>query len=127
MKKSSIKTCKLLLDNIEKDRYQNPKSIALNAIQVSKGTTYFVDFDFDIQNKDFDRHIKDIVFEATGNEDCFNIVKTRGGYHVLIDPSKTTEKRWYQNMTENKLIDQKGDLLLPVVGCCQGDFVPHFI
>ncbi|MAX51431.1 MAG: hypothetical protein CMH22_05585 [Methylophaga sp.] len=127
MKNASIKTAKMILDNIGKDRYQNPKSIALNAIQVSKSGSFRVDFDFDISNKNYDKHIKDIVYEATGNIDCFDIVQTKGGYHVLVDPSKTTEKRWYQNMMSNKNVDQAGDLLLPVPGCCQGDFTPKFI
>lgn len=127
MKSASIRTAKMILDNIGKERYQNPKSVALNAIQISKSKTFRVDFDFDIANKNYDKHIKEIVWEATGNPNSFDIVKTRGGYHVLIDPSKTYIKRWHQNITANENVDQSGDLLLPVPGCCQGDFVPKFI
>lgn len=127
MKSASIKTAKMILDNIDKNKYQNPKSVALNAIQVSKSGVFRVDFDFDIINEHYDKHIKDIAYESTGNIDCFDIIKTKGGYHVLVDPSKTTEKRWYQNLVSNKNVDQSGDLLLPVVGCVQGDFVPKFL
>ena len=127
MKKASIKTLKDLADNIGKDIYQNPQSVSLNAIQISKSRTVFVDFDFDVVNKSYDKYIIDIIYENTGNMDCFNIIKTRGGYHVLIDPSKTTNKKWYQNVINNKNVDQKGDLLLPVVGCAQGGFIPCFV
>jgi hypothetical protein len=126
-KKASITTLKMIVDNIGKDRYQNPYSISLNAIQVSKSRTFRVDFDFDVPNQHYDQHIKDIAFEATGNKECFEIIKTRGGYHVLVDPKKTAEKMWYQNLTKGGVPDQMGDLLLPVPGCCQGGFTPHFI
>jgi len=127
MKKASITTAKMILDSISKDRYQNPKQVALNAIQVSKSKTFRLDFDFDVINRDYDKHIKDIVQEATGNSSSFDIIKTRGGYHVLVDPKHTHDKRWYQNIRSNNLVDQSGDLLLPIPGCCQGDFTPHFI
>jgi hypothetical protein len=127
MKKASITTAKMILDSISKDRYQNPKQVALNAIQVSKSKTFRLDFDFDVINRDYDKHIKDIVQEATGNSSSFDIIKTRGGYHVLVDPKDTYNKRWYQNIRSNNLVDQSGDLLLPIPGCCQGDFTPHFI
>ena len=115
VKKASLKTIKMLVDNIDKDNYQNPQAVALNALQVSKSRTVFVDFDFDIENRNYDRHIEDIAFEATGYHGSFDIVKTRGGYHVLVKPSKTIYKAWYQNMQGNNT-DQSGDLLLPVPG-----------
>lgn len=127
MKKASLLTARMILDNIGKDRYQNPKSISLNALQVSKSRTIVVDFDFDVANLDYDGHIKDIAYETLGNDECYKIVRTRGGYHILIDPTKTTEKNWHQNISKNKLVDQSGDLLLPVPGCVQGGFVPKFI
>jgi len=125
MKNASIKTAKTILDNIAKDKYQNPKSIALNAIQVSKTKTFRVDFDFDTGMDVTD--LKRIVEESVGNDNCFDIIQTRGGFHVLVNPIKTSNKRWYQNLSAYTTVDQSGDLLLPVVGCCQGDFIPHFI
>ena len=127
MRKASLKTAKMILDNIDKGIVRNPKAIALDAVQVSKSRTVFVDFDFDIRNSDFDRHIFDILVEATGNEHCFDIIRTKGGYHTLVRPSQTINKNWHQNISINKSIDQSGDLLLPMVGCVQGDFVPKFI
>jgi len=116
MKNASIKTAKTILDNIAKDKYQNPKSIALNAIQVSKTKTFRVDFDFDT-GMDV-RDLKRIVEESVGNDNCFDIIQTRGGFHVLVNPIKTSNKRWHQNLSAYTTVDQSGDLLLPVVGCC---------
>lgn len=127
LRRASLKTAKMVLEDIDKGRVRNPKAIAMDAIQVSKSKTFIVDFDFDIVNENYDKHIGDIVYEATGNEDCFNILKTRGGYHVLVDPSLATDKKWYQNLTKNNNIDQTGDLLLPVAGCIQGGSTPKFI
>lgn len=127
MRKASIRTAKMILSNIEMERYQNPKSIALNAIQVSKSKTVFVDFDFDINNSNYEKHITDIANEATGNEKSFYIVKTRGGYHVLVKPELTTNKTWFKDMVKDSHIDQTGDLLLPVPGCVQGGYTPKII
>lgn len=127
MKKASIKTVKMILDNIEKDKHQNPKSIALNALQTSKSKTFRVDFDFDTTDEKYGAELKNFVTRVTGNKSCFDIVKTRGGYHVLVNPSITTNKMWYQNLSQNPMVDQSGDLMLPVPGCTQGGFVPKFI
>lgn len=129
MKKASIKTAKMILDNLEKDKYQNPKSIALNAVQVSKSRTVFVDFDVDYKEEGYSNHIKVWMDDRVGYG-VSKIIETRGGFHVLIEPGDVWEefkKNWYQSVSKNQYIDQKGDLLLPVVGCCQGGFVPKFI
>lgn len=127
MKKASIKTAKMILDNIDKDKYQNPKSIALNAVQVSKSRAVFVDFDFDVEpNPLFKLRLFELAEEATGNKESFDVIQTRGGYHVLVRPKLCNNKKWHQELSKNSYVDQKGDLLLPVVGCCQGGFVPKF-
>lgn len=130
MKKASIKTAKMILDNLEKERYQNPKSVALNAIQVSKSRTVYVDFDVDFKEKGYGIHLKEWVSDRLGYTSDFNIIETRGGFHVLVKPNSVEEvfkKTWHQNISKNQYIDQEGDLLLPVPGCVQGDFVPKFI
>jgi len=127
MKKASLLTVKKIIDNIGYDRYQNPKSVALSSIQVSNSRTYYVDFDFDIDNQHYDRHIYDISMEATGDENSFKIIKTRGGYHILVEPELTKNKKWHQGIRKNLNVDQVGDLLLPVPGCVQGDYVPKIL
>lgn len=101
----------------------NPHKVVLTEIQKACSRKVFIDFDFDniIFNKDDFNFI---------NRDCLHIVKTHGGFHALIETDKVSEeykKSWYNNMSKVKGVDVRGDNLLPVPGCCQGGFVPHFI
>jgi hypothetical protein len=121
MRKASFLTAKELLNDIEKDVYSNPTSVGYNAIQKSKSRTSYIDFDFDL----------DVLpdFTTAINENALTIVKTRGGFHVLVEVEKVEEqykKSYYQAM--NKLgADVSGDCLMPFVGCTQGGFTPMFL
>lgn len=58
----------------------------------------------------------------------FKVLDTRGGYHILINPTKVKES--YKNSfykTFLKFSDQQGDLLIPVPGTYQGGYVPKFL
>jgi hypothetical protein len=85
-----------------------------------------MDFDFDYVTYDYlIDELKDII-----NEDSYNILETRGGHHVLVEMIKIEgefRKNWYNNITKIKGCDISGDNLIPVVGCTQGNFVPHFV
>lgn len=85
--------------------------------------------DFDILDEnDFDVCIDKIV--EILNSECINLVKTRGGFHLLIELAKidkSIEKTWYKAITSIDGIDIKGDNMIPVIGTYQGGFVPHFI
>lgn len=131
IRKASLKTAKMILDDIEYDRISNPKSTALNALQVSKSRMVWFDFDIDVEKNDEN---KDLIITTAMNAletMHFRIVETHGGYHLLVDNTKIDEskkKSWYNGIVNSELnIDQKGDLMMPVVGCCQGDFTPKFI
>ena len=63
-------------------------------------------------------------------------IQTRGGYHLMVNTGlvKVTFNfkgldipNWYKQITEMYPVEQSGDLMLPVIGCCQGKFVPKFI
>jgi len=41
--------------------------------------------------------------------------------------NKEFEKTWYKDIMSIPGVDIKGDNLIPVPGCTQGDFIPHFI
>lgn len=63
------------------------------------------------------------------NLDCVQALKTRGGFHLLIELKKIQtqfEKTWYRKLTALEGVDIRGDNLIPVVGCTQGEFVPYF-
>lgn len=106
-----------------KSKNFNPQQEVMSTIQKSVGNKVYLDFDID--DKGFDLNQLDGVL----NRSCLRIVQTRGGYHVLVkldklDPS--FKKTFYQNMMALG-VDQSGDQLLPVPGCTQGGFMPHFV
>lgn len=131
-KKANIKLLKDIADNIAKDNWQNPKSMALNALQTAKAKSVYIDFDVD--SKDVDLSVLDKIVPS-----AYDVVETRGGYHILVRPfvagqgygpdNQPRNKTWYNDIMKafGKDIDQKGDLLLPVPGCVQGNFTPKFI
>lgn len=103
----------------------NPKSISMSAIQNSPSRKVYSEFDFDEANPD------DLMDTIRGkiNEDCLTFVKTRGGFHLLVEHSKIKpeyEKTWYNLIARSKGVDVRGDMLLPMPGCFQGTFEPHF-
>lgn len=109
---------------------------AMSCIQKSKSRTCFVDFDIDDKGVDL-RELQEVTPEG------YTILETRGGYHVLIQPSvanKAIEEanaeegqvpyktNWHSKMLEIfPEIDNTGDQMIPVPGCVQGGFTPKFI
>lgn len=104
----------------------NPHQEVMSEIQKACSRKIFFDLDFDnVSLENTMQEVKKYV-----NEDCLTILKTRGGFHLLIELSKldkTYEKTWYKNITSIEGCDIKGDNLIPIVGCSQGGFIPHFI
>lgn len=111
----------------EISNYQNPSSLALSEIQRAKSRTVYVDFDFDT-DKPYSHFEKDILNII--NEEAINVIKTRGGFHVLVAPDKVIHEyksNWYQNLTKFKECDVAGDNLIPFVGTRQGDSIPYLL
>lgn len=103
----------------------NPHQELLSEIQKSKSRTCFVDFDFDIEESDFEDLLKNI--NNILNQESYRILKTRGGFHLLVEPDKiTTSNKWYQQLN-NLGVDITGDNMIPVPGCYQGEFTPYFL
>ena len=105
----------------------NSHQEALSEIQKAKSRTCWIDFDIDASNPEV---IDELVLEIKGyiNSDAVVWLKTRGGVHCLVDPEKVEQKyksTFYRNIA--KCADQTGDNMIPVPGCCQGGFTPHFI
>lgn len=124
MKKATVSTLKQLADNLGTENYKNPYTVALSCIQTAKGKTRYIDFDIDTDPQE---NIEEIISPYI-NIEATTVIKTRGGYHVLVDPEKVSIQ--YKNSFYRELsveADQHGDLLLPVVGCRQGDFEPKLI
>jgi hypothetical protein len=119
--------------------YNNVHSEAISSVQRSKANTIWVDFDIDT---------KDINIELLKNillPECFKVLETRGGYHVLVNSKRATEinkqvqsrklkgyeykypLNWYMEIKNLFEVDQSGDQLIPIPGCSQGGFIPKFV
>jgi hypothetical protein len=107
-------------------RVLNPVSEALTAVHQNLGTTYFKDFDYDhVSFEDLKPKV-----EKSINLSAVNFLKTNGGYHVLVTLEKIEQqyaKSWFLNLTRIKGCDVRGDNLIPIPGCIQGNFTPYFI
>lgn len=123
---ATIKSTKELIDKITNtyDGY-NPHQIVLSNIQKSPSKRRYLDFDFDgVDVDDLKLNLLNII-----NEDERVIVKTRGGVHVLVNIERIKNKKFYAEMMKLDGLDGSSnvDALLPVIGCTQGGFTPHFI
>jgi len=111
------------------NKNMNPQAEVMSEIQKSKSKTRYAHFDLD--NDDpiaLSQEIIDITKYV--NKDALTMVKTRGGVHILIDPTKVTpdyRHTWYNKISNISSSDQTGDMMLPVIGCTQGNYIPHFI
>lgn len=123
--KAMIKVMKRYIDIIEcQGRGYNITSEAMSAVQKSKSRTHVVDFDIDTKDVDLNL-MKDIL-----PDNAYNILETRGGYHLLIKPGNMSvgdAKNWYQRVKATFPVDQAGDQMIPVPGTYQGGFTPRFI
>lgn len=118
----AIRHCADLLENTNKG--YNLVQETMSCVQKSKSRTVFVDFDID--DKTADLHL---LKQVGLPEDCYTVVETRGGYHILVDVRRFQGKdypHWYNNMKELFVVDQVQDQLLPVPGTIQGDFEVKF-
>jgi len=123
--KASLNTLSSLVDNIKKNhRTASPHKEALSCIQTSPAEKVFIDFDVDEKEEGTLEKITNILNGITPE-----IIETRGGYHILVriaDIPKVQDKRgWYVAM--GGMSDAMGDVLVPCVGCVQGDFIPRFL
>lgn len=122
-KNSLIELAKKITSNY--DGY-NPHQLVMSEIQKSSSNRKYHDFDFD------NVEVNDVLSQLEGkiNKEAISVVKTRGGFHLLVDYEKIDKeftKTWYNAISKIEGVDVRGDNLLPVVGCYQGGFIPHFV
>jgi hypothetical protein len=106
----------------------NPHQELMSEIQKAYSRKVFFDLDFD--GIDIIDVRNEIIANDILNIDCCNFLQTRGGFHLLIELSKIDkkfQKTWYNSLVKLNGIDIKGDNMIPVPGCTQGNFIPHFI
>lgn len=129
--KATLESAIKLIKSIDnQNTNMNPHQEVLSEIQRCKSRTCYVDFDLDWtdspQNEMFVIQSISQFFDNEGVE----FLKTRGGYHILVDPEKvrpSIKHKWYQFMAKQPYVDQTGDQMIPVPGTYQGGFTPHFI
>jgi hypothetical protein len=104
----------------------NPHQEVMSEIQKACARKVYFDLDYDHVELE---SVMSVARECL-NVDCLKVLKTRGGFHVLVALDKLDKryaKSWYKAMTSIPGCDIKGDNLIPVPGCVQGGFVPHFL
>lgn len=100
----------------------NPHQEVLSEIQKTTGTKKYIIFDIDDKDETVLNTCIDIV---SGNLD---VIETRGGYHLFVHKDKIDkieDKQWYKKIAAYS--DQINDIMTPVVGCTQGNFMPKII
>jgi hypothetical protein len=124
--KAAKNLLKTLADKITK-QYENYNTyqLAMTELHRAKSRTFVVDFDYD--NIEYDSIREEI--NSVLNKDSFSVLKTRGGFHVLVNPDKVDQDK--RNKWHKKLVslgaDVVGDCLIPVVGTLQGNHSVEFI
>jgi hypothetical protein len=100
----------------------NVHQLALTELHKAVSRKWIIDFDFDnIPQEKVLTNLADYV-----NMDAVSILETRGGFHLLVEIGKIAaefSKKWYQGIS-GLGADVVGDALVPIPGCCQGNFVP---
>lgn len=101
----------------------NPHSEVMSEIQKACSRKIYFDLDYDgTKWADFKAKVAGKI-----NLDSLQVLVTRGGFHVLVELAKVEEryrKYWYQTLSAVAGCDVRGDNLIPVPGCVQGDFIP---
>ena len=121
MKKATFELVKKCVDLLESNgKGFNVHGEALSCIQRSKSKSHFCDFDID--NKGVDLSLLNNILPP----DSFDIIETRGGFHVLVKTRLAPKSKWHQEIRNSFDVDLVGDQLLPVPGCVQGGFIPSF-
>lgn len=107
----------------------NPHQEILSIIQTSYKKKRFVNLDFDLVS--IEDTLNTIKEQDIINESCLHVIKTRGGFHLLIEITKINpiySKTWYRKATALPGVDlsaHSSDGLMPVPGCVQGGFSPY--
>lgn len=121
----------------------NPHQEVLSEIQKACSRKLYIDFDYDVEHyypilpekEDYtdEEKIKFLIKDISCciNIDSCHILRTRGGIHCLVEPSKVDsqfQKSWYLNLSNLHGFDEssRGDNMIPIPGCTQGGFTPYF-
>lgn len=132
IRKATLNLTKRLITLISEGKCSKLEQDVLSELHKSKGRGLFVIADFDIKDTfrcklDFhDRYLRDKI-----NINAYQLLKTRGGYHCIIESLLIRSKygkTWWKSINSIPEIDKlDSDMLIPIPGCIQGNFSPYFI
>ena len=127
---------KTISDSIMNEKFINPTSMVLNCVHKSKSKRGVFDVDLDLlpnvnEHYTFDDINKLIVDNDVLPFEAFDLVRTRGGFHVLVKLDlvpNNYKKSWHNNFNKlfksNKDIFEdvmmNGDGFIPISGTLQG-------
>lgn len=140
VKKTCAYVAQKLVEDGFKGKFMNPISLSLNAYQNKEcnSRNIYKDFDFDfVDLKQTLQKVKEVI-----NMDAVTVIKTRGGFHILVKISAVQpefKNKWYLGITQiegcdlnsqgHKKNQEKSkeiiDTLIPLVGTYQGGFIPY--
>lgn len=132
--KSGLQMLKRIADKVgDGNENYNPKSLALDVLQVTPARKIYFDIDIDfLEEKNFAIFISMISLFI--NPDCIQFVQTRGGFHALVKLNEIKEQfknTWHKGFTQITFNDvgimMNSDGLLPIPGCFQGGFTPRLL
>jgi hypothetical protein len=101
----------------------NPHQEMISEIQKACSRKVYLDIDFDEVDLD---ETMDKVSKII-NMDALHVLKTRGGFHLMVELSKVAEqykRTWYKDLMNLDGVDIKGDNMIPIPGSYQGGFSP---
>lgn len=136
--RAGLELLKGIAQKVADNNPYNPRSLAMDCIQVTSTRKIYFDTDIDCNNpSDLDNVERQIIIQSIKsniNIDCCTFIRTRGGMHCLIKKEDIDQKfknSWYQTISQlgnsNWSITMNKDNLLPLVGTFQGGFIPSFI
>lgn len=135
-REASYLTIDALNDFNRKNDFRNPHSVALNMIQVSPSRKCYFDIDIDT-NEGYEMPVDTLIQKITDAgipRVCYEIIKTRGGYHVMMKLRVIPvglKSKWHQIFTKLRCLEfevmMNGDNMVPCVGTYQGGSSPELI
>lgn len=127
-KNSLIRFANLITEQYNSNQY-NPHQEVMSEIQKAKSRLVYFDLDIDDMTIELLEPTKESLSKVI-NLDSLHFLKTRGGFHIFVELEKIDklyQKSWYLSLSNLLKVDVKGDMMMPVPGCTQGNFIPYFI
>lgn len=117
IKKSTVMMINELTESLYKNQYQDLHTLSKRVMSKCMTSNDWMVVDLDVPTLN-----KEALTLALGNDTCYRVTKTRGGFHVWVNTSQTTNSMWYKQLSTLEGFDTKVNMT-PVWGCVQGGFM----